>query len=317
MIWSDIILNLLTGLREGLEAGLVVSMLLAAVRRAAAAVPDGPGHGGHARRIPSAPIWLGVLGAVMLSGSLAAVLTFSTDLMSSRAQQAAGGLLSVLAVGLVTSMIFWMRRTATSPTAQLQGEVVRATAIGAGALTIIMFLAVGREGLETTLFLSTAPRAAGPTAEPLAGAATGLAAAVMISWLLYRRAVKLNFGVFVHRTALALMVIAAGVLAHGLGQLQDAALLPGQRWIAFDLTAHAHPGAWWVSLLTGVTDLSPRMTVLQVVTWIAYLAVVASGRKSFITRDGHRDPDRVRARLDLRHRGNAHLHGRQRVRPAR
>ncbi len=278
MIWSAIILNLLIGFLEGLEAGLVANILLAAARQAAAAVPDGGqgrgGHGGHARRMPSAGIWLGLLGAVMLSGSLAAVLTFSTDLLSSRAQEAVSGLLSVLAVGLVTSMIFWMRRTAASPTELPRSEVARATALGAGALTIIAFLAVGREGLQTTLFLWTTARASGQTPGPLAGAATGLAAAVVICCLLYRRVVKLNVEVFFKRAALTLSVIAAGVLAYGLGKLQGAALLPGQRWIAFDLTAHAHPGAWWVALITGVTDLSPRMTVLQVVIWIAYLAVV-------------------------------------------
>ncbi len=250
-------------------------MLLAAARQAAAAVPDGgTGHGGHARSMPSAAMWLGVLGAVMLSGSFAAVLTFFNDLPSSRGQEAASGLLSVLAVGLVTSMIFWMRRAAACPTEHLRSEVARATALAAGALTITAFLAVGREGLRTTLFLWTAARASGQTTGPLAGAATGLAVAVMICWLLYRRVVKLNVGAFFNRTALALMVIAGGVFAYGLGELQDAALLPGQRWIAFDLTAHAHPGAWWVALIIGATDLSPRMTVLQVVAWISYLAVV-------------------------------------------
>ena len=105
----------------------------------------------------------------------------------------------------------------------------------------------------------------------------------MLCWLLYRRAVRLNVGVFFNRTAIALIVIAAGVLAYGLGDLQDAGLLPGQRWIAFDLTAHIDPGSWWVSMITGVTDLSPKMTVLQVVAWIAYLAVVIP---AFVTRAG-------------------------------
>jgi high-affinity iron transporter len=273
--WADIVPNLLIGLREGLEAGLVVSILLAAVRKAApAGADDGADAAGGKKKISPAPIWLGVLGAVMLSGSFAAVLTFSTDALSSRAQQALGGLLSVFAVALVTAMIFWMRRTAGSLTAHLRGEVNRAAEIGAGALTITAFLAVGREGLETTLFLWTAARASGQTVGPLVGAAAGLAAAVVLCWLLYRRAVKLNVSAFFNRTAIALIVIAAGVLAYGLGDLQDASLLSGQRWIAFDLTAHAHPASWWVSLITGVTDLTPKMTVLQVVAWIAYLAVV-------------------------------------------
>jgi len=279
--WSDVFPNLLIGLREGLEAGLVVSILLAAVRRAAPAAADsGAGHAGTGRRrdgrprVPVAPVWLGVLAAVVLSGSFAAVLTFSAGVLSSRAQEAAGGLLSVLAVGLVTAMIFWMRRSAAALTAHLRGEVARAAAIGVGALTITAFLAVGREGLETTLFLWTAARASGQTAAPLAGAIAGLAAAALLCWLLYRRAVRLNVGAFFNRTAIVLIVIAAGVLAYGAGELQAAGLLSGQRWTAFDLTAHAQPGSWWVSLITGVTDLAPRMTVLQVVAWVTYLVAV-------------------------------------------
>jgi len=231
-----------------------------------------PGAGGG--RVSTAPVWLGVLGAVMLAGAFAAVLTFSASDLSSRAQEAAGGLLSVLAVGLVTGMVFWMRRTASGLAAHLRGEVRRAAAIGAGALTVTAFLAVGREGLETTLFLWTAARASGQTAAPLLGASVGLAAAVLLCWLLYRRAVRLNVGVFFNRTAVVLIVIAAGVLAYGLGDLQDAGVLPGQSWIAFDLTGHIDPGSWWVSIITGVTELSPKMTMLQVVAWIAYLIVV-------------------------------------------
>ena len=106
------------------------------------------------------------------------------------------------------------------------------------------------------------------------GAALGLAAAVRLCWLLYRRAIQLNVGVFFSRTAIALIVIAAGVLAYGLGDLQDAGLLPGHAWVAFDLTAHIDPGSWWVSIITGITELSPKMTVLQVVAWLAYLVVV-------------------------------------------
>jgi len=262
--WAEAVPNLLIGLREGLEAGLVVTILLAALRKTA---PDGS-------RVPSAPVWLGVLGAVMVAGSFAAVLTFAADVLPSRAQEAVSGLLSVLAVGLVTGMVFWMRRAAAGLSAQLRGEVARAAAIGAGALTVTAFLAVGREGLETTLFLWTAARATGSTAGPLAGAALGLAAAVALCWLLYRRAIKLNIGVFFRRTAILLIIIAAGVLAAGLGDLQSAGLLPGHSWIAFDLSAHADPNSWWVTIITGATELSPAMTVLQVVAWLSYLAVV-------------------------------------------
>jgi high-affinity iron transporter len=268
--WADSVPNLLIGLREGLEAGLVVTILLAAVKKTATARADEDG----AARVSTAPIWLGVLGAVTLSGAFAAVLTFSVSVLSSAGQEAVGGLLSVFAVGLVTAMIFWMRRTAATLSSHLRGEVARAAAIGTGALTITAFLSVGREGLETTLFLWTAARASGQTVAPLVGAAIGIAAAVVLCWLLYRRAVHLNVGVFFNRTAIALIVIAAGVLAYGLGDLQDANFLPGHAWIAFDLTAHIDPTSWWASIITGITELSPKMTVLQVTAYLAYLVVV-------------------------------------------
>jgi high-affinity iron transporter len=261
---------LLIGLREGLEAGLVVTILLAAVRKTAATRAE---RGGEPT-VSAAPIWLGVVGAVALAGSFAAVLTFSVSVLSSSGQEAVGGLLSVMAVCLVTGMIFWMRRTAATLSAHLRGEVERAAAVGAGALTMTAFLAVGREGLETTLFLWTAARASGQTVGPLVGAALGITAAIVLCWLLYRRAVHLNVGVFFNRTAIILIVIAAGVLAYGLGDLQDANLLPGHAWVAFDLTGHIDPGSWWASIITGVTELSPKMTVLQVTAWLAYLVVV-------------------------------------------
>ncbi len=275
MTWADSVPNLLIGLREGLEAGLVVTILLAAVRKTASVRKD-PAHNAETcdSGISTAPIWLGVLGAVTLAGAFAAVLTFSVSVLTSAGQEAVGGLLSVLAVGLVTAMIFWMRRTAASLSAHLRGEVRRAAAIGAGALTLTAFLSVGREGLETTLFLWTAAKASGQTAGPLVGAAIGITAAVILCWLLYRRAVHLNVGVFFNRTAIALIVIAAGVLAYGLGDLQDAGWLPGHAWVAFDLTAHIDPGSWWASIITGITELSPKMTVLQVTAWLAYLVVV-------------------------------------------
>jgi high-affinity iron transporter len=257
-----------------------VTILLAAVRKTPLPHKDGAraerasASGISEPTASSAPIWLGVLGAVTLSGAFAAVLTFSVSVLTSAWQEAIGGLLSVFAVCLVTGMIFWMRRTAASLSAHLRGEVERAAAVGAGALTLTAFLSVGREGLETTLFLWTAAKASGQTAGPLVGAAIGIAAAILLCWLLYRRAVHLNVGVFFNRTAIALIVIAAGVLAYGLGDLQDAGWLPGHAWVAFDLTAHIDPGSWWASIITGVTELSPKMTVLQVTAWAVYLVAV-------------------------------------------
>jgi len=264
-VWADALPNLLIGLREGLEAGLIVSILLAAVRRTA---------GVQGGRVSSAPVWLGVAAAVVLALSFGAVLTFYRSVLSTTGQEALGGLLSVVAVGLVTGMIFWMRRTARTLTSELRTKVADALRVSAAALALTAFLAVGREGLETALFLWTTAQVSGQTVAPLVGAAVGIAAAVLLCVLLYRGAARLDLSVFFSRTAVALIVIAAGVFAYGLGDLQDAGLLPGHTWLAFDLSHRINPGSWWVTLVTGVTELSPSMTWLQVVAYVVYLVTV-------------------------------------------
>ncbi len=267
MLWAEAIPNLLIALREGLEGGLVVSILLAAVKQQSTHTPVG-------RRISSAPIWLGVAAALSLAASFAAVLTFTTAELSTTVQEGVSGILGIIAVTLVTWMVFWMRRTAPGLSRQLKGEVARAASIGVGALTLTAFLAVGREGLETTLFIWTAVKVSGSTVSPLIGAAVGLALAVTLCWLLYNRAIRLNLGRFFTITGLALIVIAAGILAYSLGDLQEAGWLPGSSWLAFDLTGHVDPSSWWVTLISGITNLAVRMTVLQVVAWVVYLGVV-------------------------------------------
>ncbi|WP_078314102.1 iron uptake transporter permease EfeU [Mycobacterium sp. D16Q16] len=265
MVLSDAVPNLLIGLREGLEAGLVVSILLAAVHRSPLAAEG---------RRATAPVWLGVLGALSVSASFAAVLNSTTSSLGAHGQDVVGGVLSILAVGLVTAMIFWMSRTAASLSGELSGKVEHALILGAGALALTAFLAVAREGLETTLFFWTAAKAAGETTGPVIGGAIGLAIAVALCWLLYRRAVKLNLRVFFTRTAVVLIVIAAGILAYGIGDLQTAGWLPGRAWYAFDLSQHISADSWWVTIVTGITQLTPRMTVLQVVAWAGYLILV-------------------------------------------
>ena len=278
-MWADALPNLLIGLREGLEAGLVVSILLAAVRKHAEADLAEAGHteagpGDTSARVRTAPIWIGVAAAVVLALSFGAVLTFYRSVLSSTGQEALGGFLSVIAVGLVTAMIFWMRRTARNLAGELRERVDQALRISTAALALTAFLAVGREGTETALFLWTAAQASGQTTAPLAGAAIGIAGAVIVCVLLYRRAVRIRLDKFFGRTAILLIIVAGGVLAYGLGDLQEAGILPGHLWIAFDLTARIDPSSWWMSIITGVTELSPSMTWLQVVAYGCYLAVV-------------------------------------------
>jgi len=266
MVWAEAFPNVLIALREGLEAGLVITILLAAVAQQRAQRSD--------ERISSAPVWLGVVAALALAGSFAAVLTFTTANMSTSLQEGVSGVLGVIAVVLITWMVFWMRRTAPGLSRQIKGDVARAAAVGMGALTLTAFLAVGREGLETTLFIWTAVKASGSTVSPLVGAAVGLAIAIALCVLLYKRTIKLNLSRFFTVTGLLLIVIAAGILAYSIGDLQEAGWLPGRTWLAFDLSAQIDPGSWWVTLISGVTNLAVTMTVLQVTAWVVYLVLV-------------------------------------------
>jgi high-affinity iron transporter len=276
--WAAAVPGLLIGLCGGLGAGLVVSVLLAALRTA--------GETGG-RRLSPVPLWLGVLGAIVVCGSFATVLSFTVDALPGRAQQVTVGLASVLAAALVTAMMIRLRRRAQTLPGRHRRDVARAAAVGTGALTITAFLAVAREGLAATLFLWAAVKASGSVAPPLVGAGLGLAAAVIVCWLRCRQVTRPDTGRFLRAAAIGLIVIAAGVLAHGLGDLEKAGWLPGQQWVAFSLAPHSA----WVSVLTGVTALVPRMTVLQLYAWLIYAAAVIpafvlAGRKTASPRAG-------------------------------
>ncbi|MEW2157774.1 iron uptake transporter permease EfeU [Streptomyces sp. NPDC007189] len=260
-MWDDAFPSFLIGLREGLEAGLIVSILIATLVRAEAR-----------SRLPQ--VWTGVLAAVAVAMSFGAVLTFTAASMPQTAQEAFGGTLSVIAVAFVTAMVFWMRRSARSLSGELKEKVTGALAMGSGVLILTSFLAVGREGLETALFLWTTAQAAGESAGPLTGAGIGLVLAAGLCWGLYRRVLKINLTKFFTATGAVLIVIAAGVLGYGLRDLQEGGVLPGKTAYAVDLASSVDAGSWYSTLIQGVFNLTPTMTWLQVVAYAGYLAVV-------------------------------------------
>jgi high-affinity iron transporter len=253
--------NYLIGLREGLEASLVVGILIAYLVKTN-------------RRDLLPPLWAGVAAAAGVSIAFGALLTFGPSGLSFEAQEAIGGILSIVAVVLVTWMIFWMARTARFMRAELQSKLDGAIAAGAGAVFVVALLAVGREGLETALFLWANAQTTQTTAGPLLGALLGLLTSFAIAWAFFRGAIKLNLRVFFAWTGLILIVIAAGVLAYGVHDLQEAGILPGIDNLAFDVSATIPPASILGTLLKGVFNLSPAMTVLEVVVWIAYIVPV-------------------------------------------
>ncbi|MGW0900004.1 iron uptake transporter permease EfeU [Streptomyces goshikiensis] len=250
--------NYLIGLREGLEASLVVCILVAYL------VKTG-------RKDKLAPLWAGVGLAAAVSLGFGAALEFGTQELTFQAQEAIGGSLSIIAVGLVTWMVFWMKRTARHLKTELHGKLDAALAMGTGALVTTAFLAVGREGLETSLFVWRSVKAAGDGAAPLVGVLLGIASAIALGWLFYRGALKINLAKFFKWTGGMLVVVAAGVLAYGVHDLQEADFLPGLANKAFDISESVPPDSWYGTLLKGTFNFQPDPTWLQVVVWVLYL----------------------------------------------
>lgn len=191
--------------------------------------------------------------------------------MTFKAQEALGGSLSIVSVGLVTWMVFWMRRTARHLKSELHGKLDAALAMGTGALVATALLAVGREGLETSLFVWRAVHAADDGWHPMIGAVLGIATAVVLGWLFYRGALKINLAKFFTWTGGMLVVVAAGVLAYGVHDLQEAEFLGGLRNRAFDISATIPPDSWYGTLLKGTFNFQPDPTVLQITVWALYL----------------------------------------------
>jgi high-affinity iron transporter len=254
--------NYLIGLREGLEAALVVSILVAYLVKSQ-------------RRELLPRIWAGVGLAVGVSLAFGFVLFYGPRGLTFEAQEAIGGTLSILAVALVTWMIFWMARAARTISGELRGQIDKAAEGGWFALVLVAVLAVGREGLETALFLWSATEAvtrdSNATWQPLLGAGLGIVTAVALGYLLYRGAITINLSRFFAWTGGFLIVVAAGVLSYGVHDLQEAGILPGLHTLAWDVSSTIGPSTWYATLLKGVLNFSPVTTVLGAVVWVLYV----------------------------------------------
>jgi high-affinity iron transporter len=279
-----VLATFLIGLREGLEAALVVGILVAYLTRLG-------------RRDVLPRLWIGVGLAVALSLAVGAVLTFGAYSLTFEAQELLGGLLSVLTVAMVTWMIFWMQRTARTLKRSLESNLDRALATGGmWAVVVIGFVSVAREGVETTLLLWSMVQSFGDAPAALLGALLGLAVAVLLGWLLARGMLRLNLRVFFTWTGAFLIIVAAGVLAYGIHDLQEAGALPGPftavapidpatgdvlvgwqafpfGW-AFDVSDQLAPGSALATVLQATVGFMPRMSWLQVIAWFLYVAIV-------------------------------------------
>ena len=254
--------NALIGLREGLEAALVVVILLAFLKKTN-------------RTWGTRYVWLGVGTAIALSVVIGAALTYGTRQLSFEAQEMIGGFASILAVCFVTAMVFWMKSASRTISGELKGKLDKALDLGPLAVALVAFLGVGREGLETAIFFYATAQAAGSGNNlPLLGWVVGFAGAVLLGWLIYRGALKINLGAFFKWTGIALILVAGGILSYGIHDLQEAGVLPGLNNLAFDVSGVVDPGTWYAALLKGIFNFTPATTVLQAVAWVLYVGTV-------------------------------------------
>lgn len=252
--------NFLIGLREGLEASLIVSILIAYLVKTN-------------RRPEIRFVWMGVGASLVLVIGVFTTVTLVFDNLPFTAQEIVGGVLSILAAALVTWMIFWMRRTARLLKRELEGQMAEALALGPLALATVAFLTVGREGLETSAIIWSTIIGSTST-QPFIGATGGILVAVALGWLIYRGAIKVNLGRFFTITGALLIIVAAGVLAYGVFDLQEAGLIPGFGDRLFDISATVPRDSWYGTLLKGTINFQPDPTRLQVIVWASYLVPV-------------------------------------------
>ena len=248
-------------LREGLEAALIVGILVAYIVRTD-------------RRHFLKPLWTGVAAALAATFALGAFLSFTSAELSDRGEELFAGITSFIAVGLVTWMVFWMKRTARTLRNELHGKVDTALTAGPISLALVAFFAVAREGLETALFVYTNFQTVGAASTATVGLVLGLTLAVVLGYLIYNRSVKLDLSKFFTVTGVALIIVAAGVLSYGIHEFQELGWIPGVDDFRWDVTPWIAKESILASLLSGTVGFDTTTSFIQFIAWSAYLVAV-------------------------------------------
>jgi high-affinity iron transporter len=246
------------GLREGVEASLVVGIIAAFLRR-----------GGH--RAALRAMWAGVTLALLLCLGVAVGLQVLDQALPQQKQEALETVVAAAAVGMVTFMIVWMRRHAGTLAADLRASAAAAVASSsAWALVAMAFLAVMREGMETAVFMLAAFQASGDSTSAGLGAALGIVVAAVVGLGIYRGGVRLDLARFFRITAAVLVLVAAGLVASAIHTAHEATWLNSLQGTAVDLSFVVRPGTVTSSLVTGVLGVQPQPTVGEALGWLLY-----------------------------------------------
>jgi high-affinity iron transporter len=256
--------------REGLEAVLIIGIVLAVLRRAG-------------RSDWRTAVWWGVAAAAAVSLVAGLVLFAVGAEVEGRAEEIFEGTAMLLAAGFLTWMIFWMQGQGRQIKERLEADTEHALESGQRkGLFGLAFLAVAREGFETVLFLS-AVAFADSEAMALLGGVIGLAAAVALGWLIFAASAGLDVRRFFQFTGLLLVIVAAGLVAHGIHEFQEAGLLPIVVEHVWDVNPVLDEGSTVGSLLKALFGYNGNPSLIEVVGYLAFYAIVgvASWRRRF------------------------------------
>ena len=245
------------GLREGLEASLIVGII------AAFLVQRGD-------RSALRWMWVGVAGAAALCLGVAVVLRLIDGELPEAGQETLTAVLSLLAVAGITYMVVWMKRHSRELKRTLEADADAAIVHGAWAMVGMAFFAVIREGLETAVFLLATFRSSSNVRLTATGAIVGIAVAIVLGWGIYKGGVRLNLSRFFRFTGFVLVLVAAGLLATAVHAAHEAGWLTALQQPAMNLNWLVAPGSIRASLLTGTLGLSATPTWGQVLAWVLY-----------------------------------------------
>lgn len=257
--------SLLITLREGLEAVLIIAIILAYLVRT-----------NHRQAFK--PVWLGTTLAVVLSLIVGAVIYLSTGVLEGRTEQIFEGLAMVTATGVLTWMIFWMRKQAVSIKTHLHAQIQSALGKGSSlGLVGLAFVAVAREGIETVLFLFAATRVAESPSLSIVGSILGLTIAIGIGYSIYKGTSRLNLRVFFNVTGLLLILFAAGLLAHGIHEFHEAGVIPPVVEHLWDINYILPEKSVFGRFLTGLFGYNANPSLVEVVAYASYLSFALIG----------------------------------------
>jgi high-affinity iron transporter len=253
-----VIPTLVIGLREGLEASLIVGIIASFLARSG-------------RRDALKATWIGVAAAIVLCLAIGIALVTLSRELPQQAQEGLETVVGAFAVVMVTFMILWMSRHARSMKRELEGAAAVALKRGsATALVAMAFLAVLREGFETSVFLVSVINESNNATSATIGALVGIVIAVVIGYGIYRGGVHLNLARFFKITGIVLILVAAGLTMTVLHTAHEAGWINAGQATAVDLSWLVNPGTVLASLLTGVLGLQPKPTVLEAIGWVLY-----------------------------------------------